>query len=277
MEQQPVQNSPAPEAEPQQSEETYGPRPMSFFTMVLKTFAGFGGGMAGTVILVLIFLATSSILQPALSGAVTSPTEVSPLFIVVLLAMVFATSLVSSMLGPFFLAYTERERYTRVSTTLGQIFIMNIVIFAFVLPVYLTASSTNLQITAFTAALQVILSAAAGSLVLELLHDPRYPLLAVYETILALLTSVALGFLFFTITGNATILLFVALPMIWGFIGFFHAAVTMFYYWIFTTWGTDYLATEMQFGTDYGIPEEMEELTEEEQREDVEGGDFLNQ
>ncbi|MEZ4086790.1 MAG: hypothetical protein R3B71_00385 [Candidatus Gracilibacteria bacterium] len=272
MDQQPVENTPVVE-----QEESYGPRPMSFFTMVLKTFAGFGGGIAGTIVLIVIFLATSSILQPALGGAAMSPDEVSPLFIVVLLGMVFATSLVSSMVGPLFLAYTERERYTRISTTLGQIFIMNIVIFAFVLPVYLTASSTSLQITAFTAALQVILSATAGSLILELLHDARYPLLAVYETVLALLTSIAIGFLFFTITNNATILMFIALPMIWGFIGFFHAAVTMFYYWIFTTFGTDYLATESQFGTDYGIPEESEEVEEDEQVEDVEGSDFLNQ
>lgn len=275
MDQQPVENAPVVEQPAQAQEEAYGPRPMSFFTMVLKTFAGFGGGIAGTIVLIVIFLATSSILQPALGGAAMSPDEVSPLFIVVLLGMVFATSLVSSMVGPLFLAYTERERYTRISTTLGQIFIMNIVIFAFVLPVYLTASSTSLQITAFTAALQVILSATAGSLILELLHDSRYPLLAVYETVLALLTSIAIGFLFFTVTSNATILMFIALPMIWGFIGFFHAAVTMFYYWIFTTWGTDYLATESQFGTDYGIPEESQDV-EEEQHEDVEGSDFLN-
>ena len=155
---------------------------------------------------------------------------------------------------------------------------MNIVIFAFVMPVYLTASTTSLAVTAGAAALQVILSATAGSLMLELIHDSRYPLLAVYETLLAILAAMAVGFVLFAVSGNATILMFIALPMIWGFLGFFHAAVSMFYYWIFTTWGTDYLATETQFGTDYGIPDESEEAAaEEEQREDVEGGDFLNQ
>lgn len=259
-------------------EETYGPRPMSFFTLVLKTFAGLGGGIAGTVVLVLIFLATSSILQPVLSGTETlDPGEISPLFIVVIVSMVFATSLISSMVGPLLIAYTERERYGRISTTMGQIFIMNIVIFTFVMPVYLTASTTSLEVTAAAAVLQVILSATAGSLMLELIHDARYPLLAVYETLLAILASVALSFILFTITGNATILLFIALPLIWGMLGFFHAAVTMFYYWIFTTWGTDYLATETQFGTDYGIPDQSEEEEVEEQREDVEGNDFLNQ
>lgn len=259
------------------AQEAYGPRPMSFFTLVLKTFAGLGGGVAGALVLLLIFLATSSILQPALGGAATlEPGEISPLFTVVLVGMVFATSLVSSMAGAALLAYTERERYTRLSTTMGQIFIMNLVIFAFVVPIFLTATTTSLQIAAYAAGLQVILSATAGSLILELVHDARYPLLAVYETILAILASVALSFIFFTITGNATILMFIALPMIWGLIGFSHAAVTMFYYWIFTTWGTDYLATETQLGTDYGVPDQTEEEAEEEEREDVEGSDFLN-
>lgn len=271
MEEQTAEN----QVQPQTQEETYGPRPMSFFTLVLKTFAGLGGGIAGTLVLVVIFLATSSILQPVLGGVALSPDEISPLFIVVLVSMVFATSLVSSMVGALLLGYTERERYTRISTAMGQIFIMNIVIFAFVMPVYLTASTTSLAIIAGAAALQVILSATAGSLILELIHDARYPILAVYETLLAILAAMSVGFVLFAITGNATILMFIALPMIWGLLGFSHAAVTMFYYWVFTTWGTDYLATETQLGTDYGIPDESEEEAEEEIHEDVEGGDFL--
>lgn len=273
MEEQTAEN----QVQEQPQEAAYGPRPMSFFTLVLKTFAGLGGGIAGTIVLVLIFLATSSILQPVLGGtAQLSPDEISPLFIMVLVSMVFATSLVSSMVGALLLGYTERERYTRISTAMGQIFIMNIVIFAFVMPVYLTASTTSLAVIAGAAALQVILSATAGSLMLELIHDARYPLLAVYETLLAILAAMSVSFVLFALTGNATILMFIALPMIWGLLGFFHSAVPMFYYWLFQTWGTDYLATEAQFGTDYGIPDESEEEAEEEQREDVEGGDFLN-
>jgi len=258
-------------------QETYGPRSMSFFTLVLKTFAGFGGGIAGTIILVLIFLATSSILQPVLGGSSeVNPGVISPLFIVVLLGMVLATTLVSSMVATLLLAYTERDRYTRISTTMGQVFIMNIVIFAFILPVYLTTSSTNLELTAYTAGLQVILGATASALILELLHDSKYPLLAVYNTILAILTSTAISIFLYYIALNATILLFIALPMIWGMIGFFQAIVAMFYYWVFQTWGTDYLATETEIGTDYGIPDTTEE-EQEEQQEDVEGADFLNQ
>lgn len=253
-----------------------GPRRLTFLTLVLKTLAGFGGGISGTGILLIIFLATSSILQPAL-GAEANAANVNPLFMVVLVAMIFATSLVSSLLSILFLSYTERERYTRIATTLGQVFIINFVIFAFILPIYLTTSVSNLQVLVFSAALQVILSATASSLILELMVDYKYALLAVYSTILAILVAAGLSFIFYNLSGNITLLMFIALPLMWSSIGFFQSTVTMFYYWVFQTWGTDYLASETALGTDYGIPDTTEEELEEEQKKDIEGSDFLKQ
>lgn len=267
------QGQPAPET---YQEPEYGPRRLTFFILVLKTFAGFGGGVAGTAVLLLIFLATSSILQPVLGGTAATELEsgqVSPLFMVVLMAMVFATSLVSSLLAPLFLAYTERDRYNRISTMMGQIFIVNLVIFAFVLPIYLTTSTDRMELTVYAAGLQVIISAMAGALIMEILHDSKYPLLAVYNSILALLVGVGINFMLYYMTGSATILLFAALPIIWSLVGFAQAAVTMFYYWIFQSWGSDFLANTASFGTDYGIPDETEE---EEPPPDVEGAEFLD-
>ncbi len=278
MEQEQIQNQQYVQPQPEQEPE-YGPRRLTFFTLVLKTFAGFGGGLAGTAVLLLIFLATSSILQPVLgltAEAELMAGEISPLFMVVLMAMIFATSLVSSILGPLFLAYTERDRYTRIATMLGQIFIINLVIFAFVLPIYLTASTDRMELTIYAAGLQIILSSTASALIMELIHDSRYPLLAVYNTILAILVAVAINFLLYFATGNATILLFASLPIIWSVIGFSQATVTMFYYWIFSNWGTDFLANSATFGSDYGTPDQTEE-EQEMLHEDVAGSDFLDQ
>lgn len=258
------------------AEAEFGPRRMSFFLLVLKTFAGFGGGIAGTSVLLLIFLATSSILQPVLGGAVEAEMgagQISPLFMAVLMGMVFATSLVSSLLAPLFIAYTERDRYGRIATMMGQIFIVNLVIFAFVLPIYLTTSTERMELTFYAASLQVILSSMAGALIMEILHDNKYPLLAVYNTVLAMLVAVGANFILYYVTGSATILLFAALPIIWSLVGFAQAAVAMFYYWVFQTWGSDFLANTATFGIDYGIPDETEE--EEEEKPDVEGEDFL--
>jgi len=264
--------------QPQQPQDPeYGPRKMSFFTLVLKTFAGLAGGIAGTIVLLIIFLLTSSILQPVLSPAEAQAQEISPLFVFVLMAMIFATSLVSSLIAPMLISYTERERYTRVTTALSQIFIINIVIFAFLAPIYLTTSATNLSLTAYAAGLQIILSAIAGSLMLELIHDYRYSLISVYTTILGILVATATSFFLFSVLGSTTILLFVALPLIWSLIGFFQGALAMFYYWLYQNYGVDFLATSTSYGTDYGVPEESEDEEDEPEHEDTEGSNFLKQ
>ncbi len=273
----------APPMQPsfQDAEYNYGPRKMSFFTLVLKTFAGMFGGAGGSMVLLLIFLSSSSILNPVLGATVeaeASQGEVSALFMAILMGMIFATSVVSSMLSAFLLCYTERDRYTRIATAMSQIFIMNIAIFICVLPVYLTTSTARLELTAFAAVLQVILSATASALILELVHDRRYALLAVYNTILAILIASGVNFFLYFIFKSATILLFVAVPIIWTSIGFIGAAFTMIYFWIFQTWGSDFLAYSKSFGSDYGVPDQSEEEEEEENRKpDVEGGNFFRQ
>jgi hypothetical protein len=267
--------------QPAQQEYAFGPRKLTFFTLVLKTFAGFAGGLAGTLVLLLIFLSTSSILQPVIGQAAATEAaagEVSPLFMFVLMGMVFATCIVSSMLAPLLLSYTERDRYTKIATTMSQIFIVNIVIFAFVLPIYLTTSTARIELTAFAAFMQIILSATASAMILELIHDHRYALMAVYTTILAILVSTGVIFFIFFATSTATVVLFAALPIIWSAIGFSQAALGMIYYWIYETWGSDFLASTASFGADYGVPDTSEEEEEQEiQRPDSEGGDFLKQ
>ena len=260
----------------QQMEPEYGPRKMSFLTLILKTFSGLAGGIAGTLVLLIIFLLASSILQPVLAPAEAAAQEISPLFIFVLMAMIFATSLISSLIAPLLLSYSERDRYTRVTTALSQIFILNIVIFAFLVPIYLTTSTTRLELTAYVAGLQVILNALASSIILELIHDYRYSLLAVYTTVLSILVAAAVNIFLYTAFG-ATILLFAALPINWTTIGFFQAALTMFYYWLYQNYGIDFLATSTSYGVDYGIPDSSEEEAEEPQKEDTEGSNFLKQ
>ena len=263
-----------------QTENAFGPRKLTFLTLVLKTFAGFAGGIAGTLVLLLIFLSTSSILQPVLGQTVAAEAaagEVSPLFMVVLMGMVFATSIVSSILATLLLSYTERDRYTKIATTMSQVFIINIVIFAFVLPIYLTTSTARMELTAFAAFMQIILSATASALILELIHDYRYALMAVYTTILAILVSMGLIFFIYYTTGTATIVLFAAIPITWSVIGFSQAALGMIYYWMYETWGSDFLASTASFGADYGVPDTSEEEEEEIQRPDVEGGNFLKE
>jgi hypothetical protein len=85
--------------------------------------------------------------------------------------------------------------------------------------------------------------------------------------------------LLFQATGTALVLLFVTLPILWGGVGFVHGILIMFYQWIVSTWGTDYLATTQEYSKDYGITEEeveeQEEVEKEEEPTDEAGTDFL--
>lgn len=257
----------------------YGPRPLSLFTLFAKTFLGFAGGVIGSLVLLLIFLVASSILQPVLNPASTSTETINPIFIVILMAMIFATTLTTSIISPWLLSYTEKLRYPRLNTAIYQIFIINLIIFAFTAPIYLTTSTTSIEFTAYAAGLQVILVSTASALILEILNDQKYPLLGVYTSIIGILIATAVNLFIFKLFKSPTVLLFTALPIIWGSIGFFQASLAMVYHWYYINWGNDFLASNANFGVDYaGTQQEIyqEELEQQQQEpEDKIGSDFF--
>lgn len=258
-------------------DQNYGPRHVSFFIMFAKTFLGLCGGMFGSLILLLIFLASSSVLQPVLSPADATGETINPIFIVILMAMIFITSLISSMATPLLLSFTERLRYPRIMTAIYQIFIINLVIFAFVAPIYLTTSTTSLEFTAYAAGLQIILVATSAALIMEILNDERYPLLAVYTTIIGMLVATSINIFIYQILKSSTVLLFAALPITWASIGFFQGILAMIYYWYYLNWGNDFLASTTTYGLEYAgvAEEEAEREAEELPPDDKNGGDFL--
>ncbi len=260
----------------QQYQPEDGPRRMGFFTLILKTFLGLVGGVIGSLILLLIFLAAASILQPVLLPGGVEADQINPVFMVILMMMIFLCTLVSSLLTPFLLSFTERERYTRINSSIYQIFIINLVIFAFSAPLYLTTSVANLEFTAYAAGLQVILVSTAASLIMEIVNDKRYPLVAVYQTLLAILFATAGSLLLFQLLQSTTVLLFAVLPLTWMMIGFFQGAFPAVYQWYYSNWGVDFLAAETSYGVDYAADyAETQQEEEEEPAEDQDGSDFL--
>ena len=256
-----------------QVQQELGPRKMSFFTLVLKVLLGFITGIIGSMLLLLIFLGASSILRPVLTPAEATVNEISPLFIIIVMAMIFITSMVTSTLAPYFFSYTERDHYLKVTTPIYQIFIFNLVIFAFVSPIYLSTSLDRLELAAYAAGLHIVLSALSSSLIFEIMNDVKYSLLGVYSSVLGVLVSTAVNLFIYRLFLTPTVLLFVALPITWTAIGFFQGALPIFYNWYVATWGgNDFLLTTNSYGQEYG---EQEEVVEEQLPEDKDGSDFL--
>lgn len=241
------------------NESQAGPPSPTFLTLVLKTVAGLGGGIAGMLILLLIFLGASTILQSAFNPewGFEDTAVKSPLFIFVFMAMIFLTSLGANLLGSLFFTFVEHDKYGRASTALYQIFFVNLVIFIIMAPIYLLLDSRNLlDMIGFLAAFHVLLSSLASVMILEIIGNLRYALIGVYGVIFSLLISTAVMMVIYELTQrNPTIVLFATLPIMWTTLGFVTVVVEMLYRWIWTIYGTDFLMSKTEYGKDYGEPE----------------------
>lgn len=259
----------------EETEAKAGPPSPSFLTLVLKTFAGLGGGVAGMLILLLIFLGASTILQSAFNPEAFGVEEASknPLFIFVFMAMIFLTSLGSNILGSLFFSFVEHEKYSRTSTAMYQIFFVNLVIFVVLAPIYLVLDSRNLlDMTGFLAGFHVLLSALASVMILEIIGNLRYAVVGVYGVVFALMISTGAMMVVYGFSDrNPTVVLFATLPVMWTMLGFVTVIVEMFYHWIWTLYGTDFLMSKTEFGKDYG----EEEPEEAPPPPDVTGSEFL--
>ncbi|MCD6109785.1 hypothetical protein J7J83_03445 [bacterium] len=247
----------------------------TFLSLITRTIAGLGGGIAGTIVLLIIYMLSSSILQQALvqSG---EEADVTSLFTVVIMAMVFVSLLVSNIFSPLFISFTQGERYKKVTTSLFQIFVLNIVIFVLLVPIYLFSTNIGIGFVSFTAGLQMALSVLASALVFEIISNYRYALLGVYSVIFAVLLAIVFSSIIYQTTGSVLALLFLALPLLWGGIGFMFGLVGMIYAWVVSVWGVDYLATTQEYAKDYGVHETTDEVeVVAPEPKDTEGVDFL--
>lgn len=236
-----------------------GPHSPTFLTLVLKTFAGLGGGIAGMLIMLVIFLSASAILAPAFNPNLISPEESAknPLFIFVFMSMIFLTSLGANLLGALFFSFVDRERYSRRQTALSQIFFVNLFIFLILAPIYLLLDTRSvLDMTAFLAGFHVLLAALASVIILEVIGNLKYALVGVYGVILALIGSTGFIMVAYELSGrNTTLVLFSALPIMWTALGFVTVIMEMFYRWVWTLYGTDFLMSTTDYGQDYGETE----------------------
>lgn len=263
------------------------PPQFTFLSLITRSIAGLVGGILGSVVLLIIYILSVSIVSPVLNpvtvGSAVESSEISPLFIFILMGMVFASTLAANIVTPLLISLTQSGKYKRVTTSLFQIFIINIVVFVILAPIYLFSQGLGFEFMSYAAGLQIAFSVLASALVFEIIANYKYALLGVYSTIFAVLLAIALNIMVYTVAGNATILLFIALPLLWGGVGFMFGVVGMIYQWVVRTWGVDYLSTFQDYTKDYGIAEATQEAQQEAIEAaapppvDTEGVDFLRQ
>lgn len=257
----------------EENDSKLSPPKLSFATFLLKILAGLAGGIGGSLILLLIFMLAASALDP-ITGNYGEETAVSPIFTFIVLMMIFLGSTAGNLLSTWLMALTERDKYKRISSAIYQIFIISIIIFVLMAPVYFIASASNITIIAYAVALHIILASQVSALILEIVSNYRYALVGVYGITFAILVSAGIMFGLSSIVNTPQILLFAALPIVWGSIAFIQGIFTMIYSWMATTYDKDFLSTETVYGNDYGKEVEAEEAPAPKATDEA-GADFL--
>lgn len=265
-------NTMSPETSPEKQSEI-GPTPISFATFLLKLLAGTAGGVGGGLILLLIFVLASAIFDPIINaqGEVES---VSPIFVFILMLMIFLASTIGNIISIWLMALTERDKYTRISSAIYQIFILSVIIFILMVPVYFITATTDITITPYAVALHIILSAQVSALILEIISDYRYALVGVYGITFSILVAAGIMFALAGTVASPQILLFIAMPIVWGSIAVVQSLFTIIYGWIARIYDKDFLSTETVYGQDYGKEEESE-VSKAPKAQDEIGADFL--
>lgn len=221
-------------------------------TVFFKALAGAGAGAAGTVLL-LIFVLIGL-------GATTGKNH-GPFFGFVLLLMGLLTSLITNTLATYLFMLVDHERYGQNLGVLRHIASLNIFVFLFFLPIYLSmlAFNQDAQSLFLVVALQLVLAAQASMFALENASaaELRDRWLATYGITLGVVVSLVLNaliYLLFTLlthtnvaegavvtSQGATALLFAILPITWLSLGLVTALTEKIYRWIVLTWGNDFL------------------------------------
>lgn len=263
-----VTQTPAPETE-------LGPARISFASFLLKLLAGGAGGSMGALILLVIFVLASSVMAP-LTGDSETPVAVSPIFTFLLMTMVFLSSTIGNIVSVWLLSLTEKGKYTRTSSTIYQTFIISIIIFLLMVPVYFIASAIDPTYAGYAVALHVLLSAQAAALIMEIISNYRYALVGLYGSTFSVLLSAMVMFGLAGILQSPRLLLFLALPIVWLSMAFVQSVTTSLYGWIARTYDKDFLSTQTVYGNDYG--KEVEDTTDTSTQKvatDEAGADFL--
>lgn len=249
-----------------------GPAKISFTTFLLKILAGAIGGALGALILLLIFVFAGSVLSPLTTMGEDG--YVSPVFVFILMVMIFLSSTISNILSVFFLSLTEREKYTRTSSAIYQVFTVSVVIFLLMVPIYFITAAVSASMTVYAVALHVIIAVQISALILEIVSNYKYALVGVYGVSFAILLSAGVMFALTGLGIAPAVLLFLGLPIAWTSLAFVQTVVTMLYGWIVRTYDKDFLSTENLYGADYGKQVESTK-PEVPKAKDEAGGDFL--
>ncbi len=233
-------------------------KPLSFLDVFIRFFSGFGAGVAGSVILLIVLFMGWGIVGNTLSPANVTTNEFGvsemvtgthPLFIYFVVLASFLGILASSV-SYILMSTVVSEHYHYRTTLLTDVFFGNLILLILMIPVYAIMNSYfGYESIGIAAVIHAILSAILSFFILEIINWSKYLLVNLYGLILGLILFTIVAVLFFS---NKTIFAFFVLPLLFGFLSMGNALAQAAYEWFYHAYGNDFLNSENRFGDDYG-------------------------
>lgn len=191
-------------------------KPISGGTFLFRILGGISGGITGTAVMLMIYFITLSILP-------SQENDVPGITTFTLIAMLLLSTLTTNMVSSYLIMLADKNKYHDVRFTLTNVFVLNLVLFIFTTPLYLIASTETIQTVA---AFHLLISAQMSAVLLDIFSGSEYSLIATYGVALGGITAFSIvSFIVIAATeqnsGVSTLLLFIAMPMVWGLIEFF--------------------------------------------------------
>ena len=254
---------------------------------LLRSIAGFTGGLFGTLMLLIIFALSSSVMTSVFQAEELASQTINPIFLAVFLIMIFMGLVIANLFSVMLISFSDKYKYYRRASILHQVFIFNVVLFFIALPFYIFSLVMSFGTLSIIALLHSFLALAGSHLMLESIANPRYNLLSIYGTSLGVLFGTVINIIVFRITGTINILLFAFLPLTWLLMAMSQGVVEAIYISFYKVYGVDFLKTDTSFGDDVvdtGKPKTETEEAKEEVEKDIEkdkepkdedGADFL--
>ena len=233
-------------------------KPVSFLDIFIRFFSGFGAGIAGAVILLIVLFLGWSIVGTTISptdittnefGVVISTESTHPLFVYFVVLAVFLGVLAAN-LSYILISTVISEHYSFRTTLLTDVFFGNLVLLILMLPVYAMLNNYfGYASMAIGAIIHAVLSSLLSFFTLEIINWSKYLMVNLYGLLLGMVLFVGVGIIFFS---NKTVFAFFFLPFLFGFLAMGNSLAQSIYEWFYKTYGNDFLNSETRFGDDYG-------------------------
>ena len=124
-------------------------KPLTFTLFLLRLLSGLTGGIVGTLLTFVVYFVMLSF--------VPAGEELTSLSIFTIIIMAFVGTLAANTMTALMVTFMDSEKYSRRKTTLTHVFLFNLILFFFTIPLYLLA--IPLDIIIGVAAMHFLLSA----------------------------------------------------------------------------------------------------------------------